>query len=122
MENDDDKEFIVSKVSEFIEVYKNAKEEEETHSRDHWKGIQPHLRLIHCITDFDEVKEAFSMSFNVVSKPELDGRNNEFLKRNDPWIMISDKWNNENFSVKSTLYPNLHVDFSVEIEIGYSRV
>ena len=122
VEKEDDKEFIVSKVSEFIEIYTKAKEEEEAHTRDHWKGIQPHLRLIHCITDFDEIKEAFSMSFNVMSKEELDGRNNEFLKRNDPWIMISDKWNDENFNVKSVTYPDLHEDFSVEIDIGYSSV
>ena len=120
--NDEDKEFIVTKVSEFITIYKKVKEEEASHTRDHWKGVQPLLRLIHCITDFSEIKEAFSMSFNVMSKQELDGRNSEILKRNDPWIMISDKWNDETFNLKSTTYPDLHDDFSVEMDIGYSSI
>ena len=33
VEKEDDKEFIVSKVSEFIEIYTKAKEEEEAHTR-----------------------------------------------------------------------------------------
>ena len=106
--NDKDKDFIILKVSEFIDIYKKAKEEEVSQTRDHWKGIQPHLRLIHCITDFSEIKEAFLMGFNVMSKQELVGRK----------TMISEKWNDEKFNLKSTLYPDLYDDFSVEINIG----
>jgi len=87
-----------------------------------WKGIIPHLRLIHCLVDFDSIKSAYLNSLNTLSRAELDGRKNSETKRQCPWELMSEKWMDPNFKPTSRVYPHLHDDFRIEIDLQHSLV
>ena len=42
--------------------------------------------------------------------------------RECPWVMASDKWNDENFNVKSIVYENLYSDFRESIDLSFECV
>lgn len=42
--------------------------------------------------------------------------------KKDPWLLISDKWNDPEFNLNTDRYPELHVEFENDIDIGFSNV
>ena len=105
-----------------MKYHQNATAETIARTRDQWSGIIPFLRIIHRITDFDSIREALLLSFQVMNRPELDGQHNENIRRNDPWVLIADKWNDTNYNLGSKTYPELHEEFTNEIDIGHAKV
>ena len=52
--------FVKGKMSDIIQTVKCAdKEKEEMKRHSNWTGNIPHLLLIHCIVDDDNVKDAY---------------------------------------------------------------
>ena len=121
--DENDTTFIKQRLQQFLDTYHKAKDAKNTPvEREQWSGMIPYLRLIHCITDFDEIKEAFHESFTVLSREELDGRNNPDTMRADCWALAAEKWNNYDYNVLSTPYTDLHDDFVAPIDLSFSNV
>ena len=126
--NEIDKSFVLQKVSTFLSESQAAAQEAANKSSaanpssQQWSGIVPYLRLIHAICDFEEIRSAFHKDFTVLSREELDARNKHDAQLNSPWTLASDKWNDEQFDCKSTVYHDLHDDFSTEIDLSFSAV
>ena len=122
---EDGVDFVLREYCKFIESAANFMKEENPQKKDKqkkWSGLKPLLRLIHCLTDNDEIKAAFNKSFTVMTRNELDGRKNSDHKRKNPWEMIASLYNDPNFSPKSTKYPGLHADFAKEIDLSFDSV
>ena len=123
--NKHDKSFIIGKLTTFMkETAAAAAETSSTkpNGLKQWSGMVPFLRLIHAIVDFDDNKAAFLLSNTRLSREELDGRNNEDTMRQCPWILASDKWNDEDFNPKSNIFSDLHDDFESQIDLGHSAI
>ena len=123
--DDADVTYILKKVAQFIDEVEAAKTEKsggESTASQHWSGVVPFLRLIHALVDFEENRVAFQKSFDRLTREELDGRNNNNAMRACPWILISDKWNDKEFNPVSTIYHDLHDEFTTSIDLGYSAV
>ena len=126
LQDSTDQEFIQSKLDTFLATSTNAEAEKQSstnqNSRDQWSGMIPFLRLIHCLLDCDKIREAYHKSFTTMNKEELDGRNNPERMCECPWVMAVDKWNDEKYSVKSTVYQDLHDDFRQSINLDFESV
>ena len=103
--------FITKKIEEFVKLHKEVQEEKDKIQRVHWKGLVPYLRFIHCLTDDDGIRSAFITSMTCMTRVELDRKNNEQIRRDDPWEMVANKWNDEGYKLNSCKYPLLHTDF-----------
>ena len=86
-------DIVQEKMAAFFDAIKAVEEEKASSKRDQWGGIIPFLRLIHCLLDSNEIRSALQLSFTVMTREELDGRNNEEIARPCPWAMAADKWN-----------------------------
>ena len=51
-------------------------EKKENTDRLQWYGIDPYLRLIHCLIDDDDIIGLFNDSFRSWNRSELDNRKN----------------------------------------------
>ena len=122
LQDQTDVTFLLSKIRTFINLTAASEAEKTSNHRDQWTGIVPFLRLIHCIIDFDDIREAFEKHFSCLSREELDGRNNQETVRACPWIMCSDKWNDENYDTESTIYRDLHNDFNEKIDLSFEKI
>ena len=89
---------------------------------ENWHGIEPHLLLIHCLVEDDDIRKAYQLSMKVMTKAEVDGQYNTHTMRPDPWMLISQKWKDPEFNPKSEAFPDLHVDFKDPIDLSYSIV
>ena len=123
IEIESDKAFILDKVSLFIAEGGAAKSANQctTLPKQQWSGPTPFLRLIHAIFE-DDVRDVFQQHFTVLSREELDGRNNEDTMRRCPWIAVSDKWNDKNYNPTSKTYNDLHDEFVSEIDLRHSAI
>ena len=135
IKNEEDKAFIVYKVSTFLKEVAAAKKEirgnkassavgdaNSTTSARQWSGMIPFLRLIHAICDFENIRSAFHKYFNVLTKDELDRMNRDDAVLTSPWTLASDKWNDPDFDCKSSIYADLHDEFSNEIDLSFVSV
>jgi len=78
-----------------------------------WIGKYPHLRLIHCIIDFNDIKTAYQNRLNVPSgRMDVENRKQPAVLAANVWHMVAAKWNDTSFqpvtSVKAT-----HSDFVI---------
>ena len=117
-----DIDWVQQKISVLFEANKQSETQKQNNSRDQWSGIVPFLRLIHCIFEVDNTKEALQKSFTVMSRQELDGRNSEDNMRICPWKLASDSWNDSDYNPVSSIYINLHNDFHQTIDLSHSEV
>ena len=115
---DIDVSFLRRRLKSFIEEANAA----STTSSNYWVGSVPFLRLIHCLVDFENIKEAFLKSFESMSRQELDGRFNDNIRRESPWLLIADKWNDSDYNPTSTPYVTLHQDFQTAIDLSFDKV
>jgi K+/H+ antiporter YhaU regulatory subunit KhtT len=91
-------------------------------TRDQWSGIVPFLRVIHCLTDHDEIKQAFQAHFVVMTRRQLDGRHNQLTMQQCPWTLAADKWNDPEYNPMSRIFADLHDEFGVEIDLSHDVV
>ena len=119
--NEDDIDFVTDKMEQMIELHQQAQHEKGL-SKVFWKGLEPVIRFIHCLTDFDDIKEAFRQSLTCMTRQELDGKNNPQIGRADPWELIAAKWNDTDFYLKSVKYPHLHSDFAAQMSCDHRDV
>ena len=87
-----------------------------------WIGKYPHLYLIHCIIDFNDIKTAYQNRLNVPSgRMAVENRNQPAVLAVNVWHMVAAKWNDTSFqpvtSVKAT-----HSDFARPISIPFDVV
>ena len=111
--------FLQRRLSAFIEETNAA----SATSSNYWVGSvpMPFLRLIHCLVDFENIKEAFLKSFDTMTRQELDGRFNDDIRRDSPWVLIADKWNDNNYNPTSTPYVYLYQDFQTAIDLSLTK-
>ena len=65
--------FVKGQMDEITKMVKNAEKEKEDMKRHiNWTGTIPHLRLIHCLVDNENIRAAFLHSLKVMDKYELD--------------------------------------------------
>ena len=122
--DEQDKEYILGQMNLFMTVVSAnlVNSVESSPKSKQWKGSIPFLRLIHCLVDNDDVKEAFQKSFTILTRKELDGRNNPDTQKACPWELISKYFNSESFNPKSTKYPELHEEFKEELDLSFNKV
>ena len=87
-----------------------------------WRGMKPFLRLIHVITDNDDIKQDFILSFECLERDELDGVNNPHTARKNIWDTIAEKFNDNEYNPSSDIYENLCDDFKESIDLSYDIV
>ena len=114
--------YVTGKMEEMVELNKQAQEEKDMQNKVHWKGLEPFIRFIHCLCDFDEIRKAFKTSLTCMTRIELDGKRNKAIAREDPWEMIAQKWNDPDFFCSSCKYPHLHKDYKVSFPCDQSDV
>ena len=90
---------MTGKMDEMVELNRAAQEEKDMQNKVHWKGLEPVIRFIHCLCDFDKIRQAFKTSLTCMTRIELDGKRNSEIARKDPWEMIAQKWNDPDFFV-----------------------
>ena len=117
-----DIQWVQQKISVLLEANKKSETQKLNKARDQWSGIVPFLRLIHCIFEVDNTKEALQKSFTVMTRQELDGRHSEENMRACPWQLASDSWNDSDFNPVSSIYSHLHNDFHQTIDLSHSEV
>ena len=121
--DEQDKDYVLTQMKTFMNASSNlAGTDDSSPKSKHWKGSLPFLRLIHCLVDNDEVREAFQRSFTVLSRKELDGRKNPETQKACPWELISKYFNSASFNPKSTKYPQLHDEFKEQIDLSFDNV
>jgi hypothetical protein len=77
------------------------------------------MRMIHCLIQ-DGVKEAFLQRHDCFSRDGLDARNSPNRPRT--WVeVITDKFNDIDFSPDSEVFPNLHEDFASSINLDLDQ-
>jgi hypothetical protein len=73
---------------------REAQEEKDLSNKvHHWKGLEPYIRFICCLCDFDKIRNAFITSLTCMTRIELDGKRNKDVARDNPWEIIAAKWN-----------------------------
>ena len=87
-----------------------------------WHGSDPFVRLLHAITDLPANKAAFSDSFRVLTREELDGRSNPETARPDAWKIIAETFNAAGFDPTSEIYNDTHADLSTHFDISYEAI
>ncbi|KAL7459029.1 hypothetical protein ACHAWC_011427 [Mediolabrus comicus] len=83
------------------------------------RGLAPRLRLIHAILHH---KAELIISFNVLSRQELDGRNNPETRQENVWELSAATYNSPTFNPMSDTLPDLHPDFATSIDLSYRAV
>jgi hypothetical protein len=79
-----------------------AKAEAEMLESKRWQGESPYLRLIHCIIDHDEIKMAFLRRHDLSSScMEVENRNSVSKQNKTVWELVSEKWNDIDFSFQT---------------------
>lgn len=88
-----------------------------------WTGKYPYLRLIHCLIDDDDIKEAYLHRHDVdTTRMTVENRNSVDKRPPTVWEMISAKWNDKNFEPKTAELPDLHSDFILQETLFHSLV
>ena len=85
-----------------------------------WNGAVPHLQLIHCIADNDEIRWAYLNRNAPKTREQLDGLNSPTCPKS-AFEIIADKWNDPTFN-PSTRVSNCHPDFQDIADCGYGKV
>lgn len=94
-----------------------------TAEQRNWTGKQPHLRLIHCLIDNDEVKQAYLRRNDIPQgRLHIDNRNSVEKRNKSVWEMMADQFNDPDFNPVTEELPMLHSDFINSEDIGYSTV
>jgi hypothetical protein len=88
-----------------------------------WTGEIPYLRMIHCLVDDDNIKDAF-LHRNDLSgdRIELDNRNSSERRQQTVWEMIAHKWNDRSFNPSTLELTDLHSHFFLPIDLSYREV
>jgi len=119
------REFLFVAVDErLVMVEKAAKKTEEETSlfNKRWIGKEPILRLIHALLDDDNIKRAYLVRLDVLSdRMVIENRNTPESKAASVWAMMSQKWNDPQFSPTSMII-DLHSDFYDPIAIHHDVV
>ena len=122
--NDDDVTFLQKKAKEVKQVAANASqrtpESLENLPSDEignkWFGPLPYLRLIHCLLE-DDIKRQWIHRNDPKSIQEIDARRSD-VRPETVFEMIANRWNSNSFN-PTTMVTSCHVDFSIEIDIGF---
>jgi hypothetical protein len=85
VEEESDVTYVTEKIEEMVEMNRAAQEEKDMQNKVHWTGLEPFIRFIHCLCDFDEIRQAFKTSLACMTRIELDGKRNKEIAREDPW-------------------------------------
>ena len=88
-----------------------------------WVGKYPHLRLIHCLIDDDNIKTAYLARNNCPSdRMVVENRNTPEARAGNVWVMVSDKWNDTDFFPVTSVKPDTHSDFAAPIYCAFESV
>jgi len=122
---EDEVAFIRATIAHRISVAERAGSQQPNVGQvasGNWIGKYPHLRLIHCIIDFNDIKTAYQNRLNVPSgRMDVENRKQPAVLAANVWHMVAAKWNDTSFqpvtSVKAT-----HSDFARPISIPFDVV
>ena len=121
-----DVEFVVGKMKRRKDQLENvcaALVEQNAALEGRWTGKVPMLRSIHCLIEDGAIKSAFIRCHNSKDRIQLDNRNS--MEKRDPtvWELMSLKWNDCEFNLK-TMILNIEgqTEFLDEISLDYPSV
>lgn len=124
-----DIEYLQKMVSEKKNEVKQADLERKSsgskngEQRGNWIGKIPHLRIIHCLVDDDDVKRAYLHRNDIPQgRLHIDNRNSVDKRNKTVWELMADKFNDPSFNPVSEQLPHLHSDFICSEDIGHDSV
>ena len=82
-------------------------EESDTQSdalEGRWSGDEPMLRLIHCLIDFDHIRDLFVHRNDSMDRNTLENRNSTEKRASTCWELMSDKWNDPEFNPQTIVF------------------
>ncbi len=123
--------FIKSAIAERVVIAKRAAVEARAPANVNvgngpvcnWVGKYPHLRLIHCIIDDDNIKAAYlarnncsgdHMAVKNMAMPEVQAAN--------AWMMFSNKWNDPDYFPVTSVKLETHSDFAQPVYCAFESV
>jgi hypothetical protein len=125
IEDEDNEKWLMEEVAEFKDDLKESigeKSKTDESEGGKWIGDIPYLHLIHCLLDDEQIRAAYTRSFDVMTREELDGRNSEVVSRPNVYQMIAEKWNDCGFNPVSDVKPDLHTSLLLSKDLGWSEV
>lgn len=113
--------FLKKEVLEYRNVAMQSFSINEVSTGRRWihqlKPAIPFLRLIHCISDVDEIKSAYVRRASKKLRPELDAQKSD--DRPKSWgEMLSEKWSDPTFNPKTQIRC-ISKDFLTEIDMSW---
>ena len=124
--------FIKSTIAERVHVAKRAAEEAPAPRNNggvgggsigNWVGKYPHLRLIHCIIDDNDIKAAYLARNNCPrDRMVVENRNSPEARAANIWVMVANKWNDAEYMPVTSLKPETHSDFAQPIYCAFEAV
>ena len=89
-----------------------------------WTGKTAMLRLIHCLIDDSDTRSAYSSRTNVgPTRYGMENRKSIDKRPKDVWELLSDKWNNEDFTCTTVaMIGAKRDDFRYPITIDHAQV
>lgn len=120
IENPTDVAFLRSEEAKLYNQLQRAQQESALLQPQQQPGIifthTADLRMVHCLLE-DDVKQAFLARHDCMDRQSLDARNSP--NRPKTWLeKISDKFNCNNFSPYTEVFPYLHDDFAEPIDLS----
>ena len=126
----EDEGFLFDEMAAHKALFLKAQQEEAA-ERDamegNWTGQYPHLRLMHCLVDHDEMKDAFLHRHDLNGdRGTIDGRNSDECRKISVWEMIADKWNDKDYEPVTEVISEENGFFTppyaAEINLSFSNV
>ncbi len=83
----------------FLKAIEEKEAEEVVMEREEkWAGHYPYLCLIHCLVDFDNIKDKFLHRHDLnEGQGPVDSRHSEDCHQKSVWELIANKWNGKNY-------------------------
>jgi hypothetical protein len=63
-----DVKYVTENIEEMVQLNREAQGEKDMANKLHWKGLNPYIRFIHCLCDFDKIKKAFITSLTYMAR------------------------------------------------------
>jgi hypothetical protein len=90
----------VAELMKFIEESDAQKDALE----GRWSGNEPMLRLIHCMIDFEYIRDRFVHRNDSMDRNTLENRNSTEKRDSTCWELMSDKWNDPEFNPHTIVF------------------
>lgn len=113
---------VVSARKKLEEEGAESQRQERELLEKNWTGETPYIRLIHCLIDHEDVREAFVTRHDLApGRMGIENRNSISKRSKTVWELMAEKWNDPSFSTNTEAI-NIHFHFADSFTVEYSQV